>query len=206
MRPGEPIVYVVDDDPAVREAIGSLLASADFQTETFPTAGAFLEHARSDVPGCLVLDLRLPRMNGLDLQRELNRTGRGIPIVFVTGHGDVRQSVQAMRAGAVNFLTKPFRDEQLLDAIREAIEQHRGARQREAELRDLQARFHSLTPRQRQVMALVVAGLLNKQAAAALGTSEIMVKVHRAAVMKKMKAQSLADLVRISGRIEGDRT
>jgi FixJ family two-component response regulator len=205
VRPAEPIVYVVDDDPGVGEAICSLLASAGFRAERFATAMAFLAQARFDVPACLVLDLSLPRMSGLDLQRELNRTGRRIPIVFVTGHGDVLQSVQAMKARAVEFLTKPFRDEQLLDAIREAIERDRRERQGAAELAELRSCFHSLTPRQREVMALVVAGLLNKQAAAALGTSEIMVKVHRAQVMKKMKAQSLADLVRLAGKLGPDR-
>jgi FixJ family two-component response regulator len=205
VRSAEPIVYVVDDDAGVREAICSLLASAGFRTEGFATAMAFLAHARVDAPSCLVLDLRLPRMSGLDLQRELNRTGRSIPIVFVTGHGDVLQSVQAMKARAVDYLTKPFRDEQLLDAIQEAFERDGRERDGAAELSGLRACFHSLTPRQREVMALVVAGLLNKQAAAALGTSEIMVKVHRAQVMKKMKAQSLADLVKLSGKLGADR-
>jgi FixJ family two-component response regulator len=205
VRSTEPIVYVVDDDSGVREAICGLLASAGLRTEGFATAMAFLAHARVDAPSCLVLDLRLPRMSGLDLQREINRTGRLIPIVFVTGHGDVLQSVQAMKARAVDYLTKPFRDEQLLDAIRKGIERDRRERVGAAELAELRACFHSLTPRQREVMALVVAGLLNKQAAAALGTSEIMVKVHRAQVMKKMKAPSLADLVRLSGKLEADR-
>jgi FixJ family two-component response regulator len=197
----EAIVFVVDDDQGVREATRSLLASVGLRAETFETAQEFLSSRRPDGPGCLVLDVRLPGLSGLDLQRELARTGEPIPIVFITGHADVPMSVQAMKAGAVEFLTKPFRDQQLLDAIQQAVDRDRRERRHRAELAELRRRYESLTPREREVMAGVVAGLLNKQIAAELGTSEITVKVHRAQTMQKMRAGSLADLVRIAERL-----
>ena len=198
----EAIVFVVDDDQGVREATRSLLASMGLRVETFKTAQEFLNSRRPDGPGCLVLDVRLPGLSGLDLQRELARTGEPIPIVFITGHADVPMSVQAMKAGAVEFLTKPFRDQQLLDAIQQAVDRDRRERRHRAELAELRRRYESLTLRERQVMARVVAGLLNKQVAAELGASEITVKVHRAQAMRKMRAGSLADLVRIAERLE----
>ena len=198
-----PIVFVVDDDPAVREAIRSLIASVGLRVETFKTAQEFLSTTRSDGPGCLVLDVRLPGLSGLDLQQELARTGLPIPIIFMTGHGDVPMSVQAMKAGAVEFLTKPFRDQQLLDAIRQAIDRDRLECRQRTEQAELCRRHHLLTPREREVMTRIVAGLLNKQIAAQLGISEITVKVHRAQVMQKMQADSLADLVRTAERLGG---
>lgn len=197
----EPIVFVVDDDQSVREGIQSLLTSAGFSVETFPTAEMFLNHPRPDRPACAILDVRIPGLSGLDLQRELTKIGVWIPIIFVTGHGNVRMTAQAMKAGAVEFLTKPFREQELIDAVREAIGRDRMERRRRAELFEMRRLFESLTSRERDIMTRVAAGFLNKQVAAQLGISEITVKVHRAQVMKKMHAKSLADLVRIADRL-----
>jgi FixJ family two-component response regulator len=197
----EPIVFVVDDDQSVREGIQSLLTSAGFSVDTFPTAKMFLNHPRPDRPACVILDVRMPGLSGLDLQRELTKTGVSIPIIFVTGHGNVRMTAQAMKAGAVEFLTKPFREQELIDAVRQSIDRDRIERRRRAELLEMRSLFESLTSRERDVMIKVAAGFLNKQVAAQLGISEITVKVHRAQVMKKMHAKSLADLVRIADRL-----
>src|SRR5713226_5666770 len=197
----EPIVFVVDDDRAVRESTKNLAESVGLRVQTFTTAQDFLNYKRPDVPACLVLDVRLPGFSGLDLQRELSQKGSPIPIIFITGHGDIPMSVEAMKAGAVEFLTKPVRDQQLLDAIAHAIRRNRVALAERRELAELRKRYESLTPRERDVMALVAQGLLNKQVGAQLGMSEVTVKFHRARVMQKMEAGSLADLVRITERL-----
>jgi FixJ family two-component response regulator len=197
----DSIVYVVDDDFSVREAIKSLIRSVGLRVETFGTAQEFLHSARPDAPGCVVLDVRLPGLSGLDLQRELAAHGIYLPVIFITGHGDIPMSVRAMKAGALEFLTKPFRDQDLLDAIQQALERDRSARQQRSETAEVRERFDSLTAREREVMGLVVSGLLNKQIAGELGTSEVTIKIHRSQVMKKMGAGSLAELVRMTEKL-----
>jgi FixJ family two-component response regulator len=198
----DAIVFVVDDDSSIREAIKSLVTLSGLRVETFGTAQEFLQSKRPDLPGCVVLDVELPGLSGLDLQRELAAHGIKLPIIFITGYGDIPMSVRAMKAGALEFLTKPFRDQDLLDAIQQALERDRAARQHSREIAELRERFDALTSREREVMSLVVAGWLNKQIGFELKISEITVKIHRGRVMSKMGAQSLAELVRMAQRLE----
>ena len=200
MTEADAVVFVVDDDTSLRESLKNLIRSVGLRVEAFASAQEFLRSKRPDVPGCLVLDVRLPGFSGLDLQKRMAEADMEIPIIFITGHGDIPMTVQAMKAGAVEFLTKPFRDQELLDAIQQALERDRKAHEQRTEIEGLRRRFDSLTPREREVMALMVAGLLNKQMAGELGASETTVKIHRHRVMEKLGAGSLAELVRMAER------
>jgi FixJ family two-component response regulator len=202
----DPIVYVVDDDVSVREALRNLFRSVGLRVEVFGSGPEFLQSKLPDVPSCLVLDIRLHRLSGLDFQIDLAKAGIHIPIIFMTGHGDIPMTVRAMKAGAVDFLTKPFRDQDMLDAVTAAIERDRNSRSEAKLLSDLHARFMTLTAREREVMALVTAGLMNKQIAAEIGLAEITVKIHRSHIMRKMAAKSLADLVKMAQALEIQRT
>jgi FixJ family two-component response regulator len=198
-QPSEtPIVYVIDDDKHVREGLSNLFRSVGLRVETFGTAHEYLRHKAGNAASCLVLDVRLPGVSGLDFQDQLAKADRNIPIIFITGHGDIPMTVKAMKAGAVEFLTKPFREQELLDAVRVALDRDRTRREQDQTVADLRARFESLSPREQEVAALVTSGLMNKQSAARIGVSEITVKVHRHNVMRKMGAKSLADLVRMA--------
>ena len=201
MQPASPVVFVVDDDVSVRESLELLIQNEGWRAETFASAHEFLDRPRAPVPTCLILDVSLPGLNGLDLQQRVSGERADMPIIFITGHGDIPMTVRAMKAGAVEFLTKPFSDEVLLSAIRQALERSRAAIRHDAQIEELRKCYGALTPRERQVMALVVSGLLNKQVGGELGISEITVKAHRGKLMEKMKARSLADLVKMAAKL-----
>lgn len=201
MKAPAPVVYVIDDDASVREAIRNLLESVSFMVEVYASPQEFLKGARLNSPSCLILDIRLPESSGLDFQADLVRKGIHIPIIFITGHGDVAMSVRAMKAGAIEFLTKPFREQELLESIHHSIALDRAYRRRQAELESFKTRYDSLTPRERQVMALVVAGMSNRQTASEIGIQPATVKVHRGQVIRKMQADSVPDLVRMAQRL-----
>jgi len=201
MNSDAKVVFIIDDDPSVRKALTNLMRSVGLRVEAFGSAQEFLSSTRPDAPGCLVLDVRLPGLSGLDLQRQLGEGGIQMPIIFITGHADIEMSVEAMKAGAVEFLTKPFREQVLLDAVQHAIERDRAAHEQRAALAELRDRHQSLTAREQEIMAMVVRGLLNKQIAGELGTTEATIKVHRAKVMHKMQADSLADLIRMAEKL-----